>query len=176
MRPKEIFDLFGEIKYGWVDKSNQKHYVVDNTYSNNYKLQSPEEVTVNKLGVCWDQVELERALFSDNGLAVKTYFIVHYDNDKCPTHTFLTYKNNNNIYWFEHSWFKYKGIHEYKSLKELLVDVRNKFIVDQLDGNFNQNNLCVFEYLKPKYGISATDFCKHCENGENIDVDKLLNL
>ena len=99
----EIMDLMKDIEYGWIDKNNNKHSVVDETYSDNYILQSPNEVIKNKIGVCWDQVELERYYFKGNDWNVKTYFLVHYDGDKCPTHTFLTFEKNNKYYWFEHS-------------------------------------------------------------------------
>jgi hypothetical protein len=173
MSPEEIFEMFSEIEYGWVDKENVMHKNDFDTFSNKYKLQTPEELTKSKIGVCWDQVELERKYFEDNGVTVRTYFIVHYDNDKCPTHTFLIYEKENKYFWFEHSWFKYRGIHKYNCLKELLSDVRDKFIIDQLDGVFNKDNLCVYEYSKPKYGISVIDFYNNCENGINIDIDNL---
>jgi hypothetical protein len=170
---QEIMKLISNIQYGFMDKLNNKHYEVDNIYANNYKLQSPKEVIMNKVGVCWDQVELERFYFKNNVMNAKTYFLVHYDNDKCPTHTFLTYEKTNKVYWFEHSWNKYCGIHEYNNLNDLLIDVRNKFIASELNNIFNQNSLCLFEYSKPDYGISAIEFCKHCENGININIDNL---
>lgn len=59
----EIMDLMKEIEYGWIDKDNKKHVLVDESYSDNYVLQSPKEIIKNKIGVCWDQVELERYYF-----------------------------------------------------------------------------------------------------------------
>ena len=53
----EIMDLMKEIEYGWIDKNNNKHSIVDESYSDNYTLQSPNEVIKNKIGVCRDQVE-----------------------------------------------------------------------------------------------------------------------
>lgn len=41
-----------------------------------------------------------------------------------PSHTFLVYQNNNYYYWFEHSWNKYMGVHQYKSMKKLYEDVK----------------------------------------------------
>ena len=111
----EIMDLMNNIEYGWLDKDKNKHSFADESFSNNYILQSPNEVITNKIGVCWDQVELERYYFKENAWNIKTYFIVHYDGDKCPTHTFLTYEKNNKFYWFEHSWERFKGIHEYNA-------------------------------------------------------------
>ncbi len=169
----EIMDLMKEIEYGWIDKNNNKHSIVDESYSDNYTLQSPNEVIKNKIGVCWDQVELERYYFKGNDWNVKTYFLVHYDSNKCPTHTFLTFEKNNKYYWFEHSWERFRGIHEYKSLKDLLFDIRNKFIKYELDNDYVVENLVLHEYKKPKYHISVQEFYNHCDYGTYIDFEKL---
>ena len=39
---KPLINIIEDIEYGWIDKNNNKHYIVDETYANNYKLQSPE--------------------------------------------------------------------------------------------------------------------------------------
>ena len=169
----EIMDLMKNIEYGWVDKDNKKHVLVDETYSDNYILQTPNEIIKNKIGVCWDQVELERYYFKGNAWNIKTYFLVHYDGDKCPTHTFLTFEKNNKYYWFEHSWERFRGIHEYKSLKELLFDIRNKFIKYELDNDYVVENLVWNKKKKPKYHISVQEFYNHCDYGTYIDFEKL---
>ncbi len=165
----EIMDLMKNIAYGWIDKENKRHTLVDETYSDNYILQSPNEIIKNKIGVCWDQVELERYYFKGNDWNIKTYFLVHYDGNKCPTHTFLTFEKNNKYYWFEHSWEKFKGIHEYNSIKELFIDIRDKFIKYELDNNYIAENLVLYEYKKPKYHISVQEFYNHCEHGTYMD-------
>ena len=169
----EIMDLMKEIEYGWIDKNNNRHSIVGESYSDNYTLQSPNEVIKNKIGVCWDQVELERYYFKGNDWNVKTYFLVHYDGNKCPTHTFLTFEKNNKIYWFEHSWERFKGIHEYNSIKELLFDIRDKFIKYELNNNYNSLGLVLHEYKKPKYHISVQEFYNHCDYGKYIDFEEL---
>ena len=83
-----ILNELNKIEYGWLDKNNKIHYEVNNEFSDNYILQSPEQTIKNKVGVCWDQVELERILFEKENIKFNTYFIVHYNNGKCPTHTF----------------------------------------------------------------------------------------
>ena len=166
-------DLMQNIEYGWVDKSNIKHVKTDNAFSDNYKLQSPLEIIKNKLGVCWDQVELERYYFKGNDWNIKTYFLVHYDGDKCPTHTFLTYEKNNKYYWFEHSWERFRGIHEYSSLKEMLLDIKNKFIKYELNNTYQEENLVLHEYEKPKFNISVQEFYSHCDSGKYIDFREL---
>ena len=172
MNEKEIMKLMNNINYGWMDKKGIKHINDFETFSDEYILQSPEEIIKNQVGVCWDQVELERYYFNNNS-SVKTFFIVHYDNDKCPSHTFLTFVKNNMYYWFEHSWEKYRGIHEYSSLKDLLFDVRNKFIKTELNGEYVDNNLVIHEYNKPKYYISVLEFYKHCDDGKFIDLNNI---
>lgn len=169
--PEDIMDLMSDIEYGWIDKNNNKHTTIDSSFSENYMLQSPNEIKINKIGVCWDQVEFERECFKNLKINFKTFFIVHYDNDKYPTHTFLTYENNNKYYWFEHSWALFKGIHEYDTLENLLLDVKQKFISKDLNYNYNNNNLVIYEYEKPQYHISTLEFYKHCEKGKFIKVN-----
>lgn len=74
-----------------------------------------------------------------------------------PSHTFLIYQENNNYYWFEHSWNKYKGIHKYKTKEELLLDVKNKFINEN---NYvsKSANFYIYGYKKPHYHIKCMDF------------------
>lgn len=169
----EVMELMQNIEYGWVDKKGNKHTIVNEGYSDNYILQSPKEIIQNKVGVCWDQVELERYYLKGNDWNIKTYFIVHYDEDKCPTHTFLTFEKNNEYYWFEHSWERFRGIHKYHNTEELLLDIKKKFIINELQNQYNPSNLFLYEYKKPKFHISTEEFYKHCEKGKQIDFDQL---
>lgn len=168
-----IMNFMEDISYGWVDKNNCKHYKVDDTFSDNYVLQDPASTIYTKVGICWDQVELERYYFGTSYDNIKTYFIVHYDGKNCPTHTFLTYKKDNHFYWFEHSWTIFKGIHEYNSLKELLTDARDKFIKYELHNGYDEMSLVINEYEKPRSGISVQEFYKHCENSKQIQIKDL---
>ena len=110
------------IKYGHLDQNAQ----ITNDYSN-YLLSSPQETIKTGIGICWDQVELERYYFQNTGYPVHTYIFIYYNNKDCPTHSFLTYEKNGKYYWLEHAYEKYQGIHCYDTLKELLKDVENKF-------------------------------------------------
>lgn len=163
----DIMNMMDDIDYGWVDIDGNKYIDDFEDFSSKYLLQTPNEVIKNKVGVCWDQVELERYYFKNN-YNVKTYFIVYYDGGKCPTHTFLTFEKNNKYYWFEHSWQTFRGIHEYDNLESLLVDVRDKFVNDFIDVNIG--DVYVYKYDKPKYHISVQDFYKHCGNGKCINL------
>lgn len=166
----EIMELMKEIEYGWIDKNGLKHIIVDETFADNFIFQSPHEVLKNKIGICWEQVELERYYFKNSPYSFKTFFIVHYDNAKCPTHTFLTYTKSNKFYWFEHSWEKFRGFHEYKSLKELLNDIQDKFIKYELNNKYLKSNLKIYEYSEPEAHISCLGFYHHCESGTEINI------
>lgn len=167
---EEIMDLMKNVEYGWIDKEYNKYTEVDELYSKKYILSSPQDVIKTKAGVCWDQTELERYYFKNTNYNIKTYFLCYYDSDTCPTHSFLVYEKNNKYYWFEHSWGKYRGIHEFNSLNELLKDVKNKFIKSTLSLDYNKDNLLLREYKKPKYHISVSDYYKHCESFEVINI------
>lgn len=163
---KEIMDIMNEIEYGYIyDGKNQGEDFSD--FNKKYKLESPKEVLKNKLGICWSQVELERYLFKNYNF--KTYFICYNDADTCPSHTFLVYKKENKYYWFEHSWYKHKGIHEFNSLNDLLKDVIIKFMKDKED----ETRILLFEYKKPKYNITVDEFFKHISCSKEIDINSL---
>lgn len=165
-----IMNELNKIEYGWIDKNNNRYSEVNNLFSDNYVLQSPEQVIENKIGICWDQVELERYLFEKENIKFNTYFIEYFNNQNNPTHTFLIYKENNKYYWFEYSYKIFRGIHEFNTEQEALKNIKEKFIKAELNENYNPMNLCIFKYDKPKYGISCLEFYKHCEKGENIII------
>lgn len=177
MNPKidEIMNIMENIDYGFKDADGKNIIDTnlekwDNEFEDFYYLQRPDELLESKCGVCWDQVELERKLFTDNNISCKSYFIYIVDNDMLPSHTFLTYENNNKYYWFEHSWGMYKGVHEYNSEEELLKDVINKFKNDHKEVSVNAP-LYIYEYNKPKDHIKCNEFYKYIETQKPINIE-----
>lgn len=169
----EINLIMNQMEYGFKDSSGQN--IINNLEKWNnefdkfYYLQTPEELLISKCGVCWDQVELERKLFSDNNINFKTYFIYINDNDMLPSHTFLVYNDDKNYYWFEHSWGEYKGIHKYNSIKNLFDDVIYKF---KNSHKVRKNSkVFLYEYEKPKYHITCSDFYKYIETQKLIETN-----
>ena len=171
----EIMDELRNIEYGFKDKNganliNSESW--DKDFYNFYYLLSPEELLHSKCGVCWDQVELERKLFNDANINCDTYFIYIDDNENLPSHTFLIFQLNNKYYWFEHSWYDMKGIHEYNNIKALLNDVKNKFI-DSIKNEINSNlnyETFIYKYNKPKYHISCDEFYSYIKTQERINI------
>ena len=169
---KLVLSKLDNIEYGFVD-NNKNRYLDslenwDSNFDKLYHLQSPEELIKTKCGVCWDQVELERYLLEKDNIKLKSYFIIAHNENQTKTHTFIVVESNN-YYWVENSWEPYRGIHEYKSLTELLNDIKTKFEenIELKDKNYN---LEIYKYDKPKYGINCIDFMKHCEKGKRINM------
>ena len=62
---EEILSLMDNIEYGYVDNKGNKYTDDYQNFSSLYILSSPEEVIKNRVGVCFDQVELERYYFKN---------------------------------------------------------------------------------------------------------------
>ena len=170
---ENIMNKMNEINYGF--NLNNKNIYPDtdeewtNDFSKQYFLQSPDELIDSRLGVCWDQVELERYYFEKETIKCESYFIVEYDGLEYPTHTFLIVELNKKYYWFEHSWEPYRGIKQFDSVELALLYIKEKFKKMLIGRNISTNEIVIYKYQKPDYGISASEFFNHCENGENIN-------
>jgi len=166
--PQKLLSYMNKnINYGYLKKDG---HIEENNYNDfyyNYKLQSPEELYKNKVGVCWDQVELERYVFENKiHLSCKTYYIIC-NNKESTTHTFLVYVYQDDLYYFENSFEKYRGIYKFKDINSII-----KFIIKNMknaEKNKKYNEFKVYGYEKPEYGIGAKEFMEHCENGMRIN-------
>lgn len=163
-----VMKYMNNIRNDW---SKRFYKLEDSHFFKKLTVQNPKELMKRKIGICWSQVELERYLFLNTSFDTKTFFLCYYDNDKFPSHTFLTFEKNNRFYWFEHAWETYIGIHEYPTLIDLFNDVKNKFVRAILNDDYDIKNLKLFEYEKPKYGINREQFFYHCRNGKIINMD-----
>ena len=169
MTPKEIYEQLNTIEYGWVDKDGAKHCKLEPAlFGQIYMLQTPEELIKSKIGVCWDQVELQRFYFSKTDLKFQSYDIFYINKNQMPNHTFFVYEESNKYYWFEHAFDKYKGIHEFNDLKCLLLEVKEAFVATELKGICNDDFLNIFEYDEPKEHLNCTEFYNHFMNGKNV--------
>ena len=161
---QEIMKLMDEINYGWVDKEGKPHTKIENMIEM-YMLQTPEEVMKSKVGLCWDQVELERFYFKEKDIDIKSYFIVYNDGKKFPCHTTMSFEKNGKFYWFEHAWDIYKGIKEFDTEDELLEEVKKCFISLELKDGYDNNQIFIYNYKKPEKKLNPLEFYGHCQNG-----------
>jgi len=182
--PEELLKWMSPIQYGWIDKFGKANYDTNGyDMDKNYKLQSAEEVAKNKIGICWDQCMLEKAWF-DQTIGCKIYFIDLYsDKYYHQTHSFVVYQENGKFVWFEHSWNKFRGIHKYSSLDDLIKDVKKKFsdYYKKEDKIEKFNYIFISEITDIKAGISASEYMKYAykkgkpilgSNKEKIKLDK----
>lgn len=168
-----IMKKMKQIDYGWVDNKGNIHKDDDIDFSLEYILQTPNEILDNKVGVCWDQVELERKMFDENKILNETYFIFIDDKFNLPSHTFLVYYLNDRVYWFEHSWYDERGIHEYNSINELLNDVKNKFYKSREKEVIPNLDVHIYKYNKPKFHITCDDFYKYIYTQKKIYINDI---
>ena len=164
--------------YGYTDKNGKKHYPEDKDFNlywyDNYSLSSFDDVINNKIGNCWDLVEFERKWFLDNGYEVNTFYemvILDYNNNY-PTHSFLTYKDNNKYYWFEYADLANIGIHEFNSEKEL-IDYQITKYISFLKNEFNikekeLSKIRLYNFLKPTEKLSAREYIDFVTSGKSI--------
>lgn len=171
---ENITNVLNKIEYGFKDElgNNIINFDYDkweNNFEEFYYLQTPEELLNSKCGVCWDQVELERKLFEDNDIKYKTYFVYYDDKGMLPSHTFLIFELNNKVYWFEHSWGIYQGIHEYDSFNEAIKDICDKFKKDHLEVS-KDAILYLYQYDRPKKHIKCNEFYEYIKTQKKIEI------
>ena len=170
---EKVLAKLENIKYGYIDNNHNIYPDDINDWDTNfnklYKLQSPEELINNKYGVCWDQVELERYYLEQENIEGISYFIIAHENRQEPTHTFLVIKDIK-YYWLEHAWEPYRGLHEYETLEELILDVKYKFEQTIKKNNITNYQIDIYEYKKPKYNLGCIEFINYCEKGKLLQI------
>lgn len=172
---EEFFELCKRIRYGWVDDGGQ---VFDAPDYSRYGLQMPQETVERGYGICWDQTELQRFWFKENDYKFKTFLLYYYvSDDYCPSHSFLTYFDDNKWCWFEPMFHETKvkhcGIYQYDSLDELLADVIQKYAEvaiaeGMLPRGLKRQNWNLYEYESPEFGASDREFYEYCRKGKKI--------
>lgn len=147
-------DTLNNYDYGYYNlKTHQK---VTGADMSAYRTISPAEYAKYQLGVCWDFVEYEKYWFDRYFSNVHTQLYYLEANDKSnSTHTFLTFQYNGKWYWFESSWYRYRGIHEYTSESSMVSDVIEKFRPEKTNtvyalkfGGMIKYHLTPREYMK----------------------------
>lgn len=167
------------IKYGFVTKDGKKYFPECKNYNeiwfDNAIVQTGKNVSKTLVGTCFDQVEFERKWFTENNIKVKTFFLIYEINEKnnYPTHTILTYEKNNRYYWFENAFDMQRGIHEYNSMRELIMDAKNKYHKSTIDiGTAKKediNLIRIYEYKELKENLSISDYLKHVQEGDRYE-------
>lgn len=142
------------------------------------RLQSPRELVRHHVGNCWDQTELQRWWFENRGYSVQTYLLYYYlTDDCCPSHSILAYRDGDEWCWFEPMFcgtaVEYCGVHRYVDEDELLKDLRRVFALNgqqtgRLPEELEEKRWALYEYTRPEYGVSDTEFYNHCREGRKL--------
>lgn len=105
--PQQLLPYMKDFKYGWIYKG--KFYSDATNMSDKiYRIMQPEEVFRYKCGTCIDQSLFEYYILNNIGYECKVFSVQQYYTSQ---HVFLTYKDNNRLYYFENSFAPYRGIH-----------------------------------------------------------------
>ena len=78
------------------------------------------------------------------------------------------FEHDGKTFWYEHAWEIWRGLHEYTDFEAAISDIREKFIDNMLDGEYDPQNLVIYEYDAPMKNLSCLEFYKHCEKGKQI--------
>lgn len=180
---KSIIDLQAtlnelKIKSGYKAKDGkiyQENEIVDEVWTNNYVLQTPNEVLKSKVGVCWDFVEIYREWAKENKIDYKTFFI-EYNPTLIPnawdyaTHTILIYKSNNKLFWFDNAYQFPSKLNEYDNMEELIDDFVGKhaYSSSKALNEVEKYYLDVYQYDEPPFGLYPIEYVNFCRNGRLI--------
>lgn len=160
--PKSLFNyMYDNIEYGFVNQDNIRIIKKDNypfyyteQLLRNYKFQSPEEVVLNKCGICYDQNELARDWFEKHNIEARTYYSI------IRNHSILVYKDNNKYNWFELTLRTGLGIHDFDTLEELF-----EFYLFTED-IYHSSDIC--EYNIRDYGIDYYDLISKARSSKLV--------
>ncbi len=155
-------------QYGVIDNSGNKFFDSDSEQFQqacncDWKLRSVNQILKDKIGHCYDQVEIEREWFEKNGYEVKTFWISAYQEEvenSGFSHTYLIYKENNSWKLFEHADYFNRGIYSFNTVQDAVRWQAEKQIETA------QNRIkplkryvtCIKEYKKPPISLNMQEF------------------
>ena len=168
--PRRILDNISDIKIGFSDRKGNLYHNIKQNFNEVFYLRKPEDILSSRIGLCFEQVELERFLLSKYDLKLRTYFLLYQESNLGSSHAFVIYKDNEKYYWLENAWLKYRGIHEYKTKEEAYLDIAYKF--GKTIPNFKRDKLKLYEFEKPRYGISYEKYKNNAFNGHVIRLSR----
>lgn len=167
---EKLTTFLKSIKYGWIDLNGEIHYKIDKEkFLSDYRLLSPDKLSDQKIGICFDMVEYERIYLQNNNIHGQSILIVHEKDHKPTIHTFMIYQNNNKYYWIEYAFRKTSGIRSYSNIHDCLENVKREFLNE--NNITAPGNISLYNYEKPPYNITQQEFIKHCLSGLLLNKD-----
>ena len=177
--PKQLMQYLDKhFEYGVIDKCGNKHTDSNsddfqNACNNDWRVRSVKQMLKDGVGHCYDQVEIERQWFEDNGFKVKTFWISAYQegiDNSGFSHTYLLFEDNQKWCLFEHSDFANRGIHAFNSVEDAIRWQACKQI------KFASNcikpkecySVCIKQYEKPAVGLDMGQYLDFVNKGQDV--------
>lgn len=183
--PEKFNSYLNTFEYGYYINGKNTYETDD---FNNYRTISLDDFIFNKCGTCWDYTEYEAYYFQKYlGFKCTTspltqsktfcmYYMQHIDDDKdMPTHTWLAYNLNGNIYSFESSWKSYQGITKFNNEYEMIMEYDKRQRKYYKNHNNNLQQSLFIKYVpSTKFNLTPDEFMNNiydCKNHVIIKSD-----
>lgn len=164
-------------EYGVIDNNGNKHcnsnsdefQLVCNTQ---WKLRPVDKILKDGVGHCYDQVEIEREWFFENGFDVKTFWISAYQKEienSGFSHTYLLYKDNGAWKLFEHSDSSNKGIYTFKSINSAVKwQAKNQVkFAESCIKPLKKYITCIKEFNKPPTNLNMQEYLQFIDTSKD---------
>lgn len=166
----KLNEIMQKIEYGWMDIHNDSHINSIEDYQKLYRVSSPDEVLKNKLGSCFDQVELERFLLEDE-YNVESYAIVYGNR---MIHSFVILNDGTNFIYYENSSFNSRGIYYYKNKTSAIEKALEEFIINHKVKNIKLLKLIKYKKLEPN--TTFQELKELLLNSPNLLLDQNIKI
>ena len=159
--PEDILSFMNEnIKYGWLDISNEEHIGNMKNFRKLYRTSTTEEVLVHGIGTCIEQVKLMSELLNRIDIPNKMFCTRVYEGKDFNNleaeehlHCFLLYYIDNKVFQLEHPNWERAGIYEFDSEEEAIKEI-NDYYVKMAEGKSRP----VTEFYEVEPNLSFKEF------------------
>jgi len=94
----------------------------------NYRTMPVEKMKKEKIGTCWDFVNLQHDYFKQNDIPDHSYlFFAQREDGSYITHTFSVIELDGKPYWFESSLWKYRGVTPVNNVNEIFDKISDTY-------------------------------------------------
>lgn len=145
-----------------------------------------ERFLKDRMGHCWQFVELEREVFKQwkqYRTATFMIFITEKLSGKLlNSHSFLVYterKNTDDCYYFESAFWPYRGIKEFNNIKNLYLYVMRSVVNNLLKQNDIMErdlNIHIFEYKPITPGMKNSEIVRNIEKTGRLVYDNKTRM
>ena len=159
--PEDILSFMNEnIKYGWLDISNEEHIGNMKNFRKLYRTSTTEEVLGHGIGTCIEQVKLMSELLNRIDIPNKMFCTRVYEGKDFNNleaeehlHCFLLYYIDNKVFQLEHPNWERAGIYEFDSEEEAIKEI-NDYYVKMAEGKSRP----VTEFYEVEPNLSFKEF------------------